>query len=113
MVLGCIMVVLGYTHLYSTVLDNGRLSYKVELSVDKMATQLQELKQKVERLEVELKSVEAENKKVEAEKKKVEAEKKKVEVEKKKVEVESAEERKKLIKRVNEAEKTKVSLELH
>ena len=92
MVLGCIMVVLGYTHLYSTVLDNGRLSYKVELSVDKMATQLQELKQKVERLEVELKSVEAE---------------------KKKVEVESAEERKKLIKRVNEAEKTKVSLELH
>ena len=92
MVLGCIMVVLGYTHLYSTVLDNGRLSYKVELSVDKMATRLQELEQKVERLE-------AENKKVEAEKKKVE--------------VESAEERKKLIKRVNEAEKTKVSLELH
>ena len=92
MVLGCIMVVLGYTHLYSTVLDNGRLSYKVELSVDKMATRLQELEQKVERLEVELKSVEAE---------------------KKKVEVESAEERKKLIKRVNETEKTKVSLELH
>ena len=99
MVLGCIMVVLGYTHLYSTVLDNGRLSYKVELSVDKMATRLQELEQKVERLE--------------AEKKQVEAEKKKVEAEKKKVEVESAEERKKLIKRVNEAEKTKVSLELH
>ena len=92
MVLGCIMVVLGYTHLYSTVLDNGRLSYKVELSVDKMATRLQELEQKVERLE---------------------AEKKKVEAEKKKVEVESAEERKKLLKRVNEAEKTKVSLELH